>query len=157
MDMIARLDHKPGQHRTRMSKFQCTCGHIISDNGQFDHIKGLILREQSSDVAYEAPSDTIADFIQAIAAGKRREWIENFYGRPGFDLEDSSVVFDIMLYARQRSALDIYQCEACGRIYIEREPQQSSGALRRFKPEDPDWQGTLAVKIPSDSNSATTV
>ena len=138
-----------------MSKFRCTCGHIIVDNGQFDHIKGLILRDQSFDVAYEQPSATVAEFIRAVSEGRRKEWIESFYGRPYFEISDSSIVFDIMDYARHCSGLDVYQCEACGRIYIEREPQQSSGSLRCFKPENTDWRGTLAVQLPSESSPVT--
>lgn len=99
-----------------MSKFRCTCGHVIVDNGRFDHIKGLILRDQSFDVAYEQPSATVAEFFRAVLEGKRKEWIESFYGRPDFDIPDSSVVFDIMYHARHRCGLDVYQCEACGRI-----------------------------------------
>jgi hypothetical protein len=138
-----------------MSKFRCLCGHIIVDNGRFDHIKGLVLRDQSFDVAHEQPSETVAEFIQAIAEGRRKEWVEKFYGRPYFEISDSSLVFDIMSYARLRAGLDIYQCEACGRIYIEREPQQSSGSLRCFKPEDSDWRGTLAVQLPPESSTTT--
>ena len=59
-------------------KFKCTCGHVIRDNGQSDHIKGHILRGQSFHAAYEQPSESIAEFIQAVVAGKRREWIERF-------------------------------------------------------------------------------
>jgi hypothetical protein len=55
-----------------MSKFACTCGHIIVDNGRFDHIKGQILRQQSFDVAHEQPSDTVAEFMRAYRrAGAR--------------------------------------------------------------------------------------
>jgi hypothetical protein len=125
-------------------KFKCTCGHTVIDNGQFDHIKGQVLRAQSFQATYEQPSDSIAEFIQAVVAGKRKEWIESFYGQPYFEIADSSVVFDIIDHARHRTALDIYQCEACGRLYVEREPRQASGTLRAFKPEDIDWKGTLS-------------
>lgn len=129
---------------SRVMKFRCTCGNIISDNGLCDHIKGHILREQSFNAAYEQPADRIAEFIQAVVAGKRKEWIEEFYGQPYFEVSDSSVVFDIIDYARIRTKLDIYQCEACGRLFIEREPQQASGTMRAFIPEDADWRGTLS-------------
>jgi hypothetical protein len=84
-----------------------------------------------------------------VSEGRRKEWIESFYGKSYFEIEDSSVVFDIMDYARHRCGLDVYQCEACGRIYIEREPRQASGSLRCFKPKDVNWRGTLAVQLPS--------
>lgn len=134
-----------------MSKFRCTCGHIVVDSGQSEHIKGLVLRDQSFDVVHDQPSETAAEFIRAVVEGRRKEWVEKFYGRPYFEISDSSVVFDIMSYARDRAALDIYQCEACGRIFIEREPQQASGSLRCFKPEDSDWRGALAVQLPPKS------
>src|SRR5262245_47145070 len=118
-----------------MSKFRCACGHIVVDNGRFDHIKGHISRAQSFGDVYEKPCATVAEYVRAVVKGKRKEWIEDFYGRSYFDIEDSSVVFDIFNYARLGSDLDIYQCEKCGRIFIEREPRQSSGALRSFKPE----------------------
>jgi hypothetical protein len=131
-----------------MSKFRCACGHIIVDNGQFEHIKGHILRADSFDDAYEKPCATVAEFIRAVGGGKRKEWIERFYEQPYFEIEDSSVVFDIFNYARLQCDLDIYQCETCGRIFIERETQQKSGTLRSFKPEDSDWKGTLSVQPP---------
>src|SRR5436190_17580618 len=97
-------------------KFKCTCGHVMVDNGQSDQIKGHIVRAQSFDGVYEQPCNSVAEFIQAVVAGKRKEWIEAFYGQPGLEIDDRSIVFDIIDYARHRTALDIYQCEVCGRL-----------------------------------------
>ena len=143
---VACASMQPGSslELVQVMRFTCKCGQIIRDNGQFDHIKGHILREQSFRVAYEQPSELIAEFIQAVAAGKREEWIERFYGQPYFDTSDSSVVFDIIDHARFGMALSVYQCEGCGRLWIEREPRQDSGTLRCFKPDETDWKGTLS-------------
>lgn len=125
-------------------KFRCQCGHVVVDDGRFEHIRGQILRAESFESVYEGPSKTIADFISAVAQGQRKEWIARFYGKSDFDLPDHSVVFDIINYSHLRSGLDIYQCEACGRIFIETAPE--AGTYRSFKPDDEEWKGTLSDK-----------
>ena len=121
-------------------KSQCECGNIIADDGRLQH-KGRILREQSFAKAYEKPAAQVEDFIRAIREGRRKEWIDSFYGNPGVDIEDVSVLFDIISFSQERVGLDIYQCEACGRIFIEHAPQ--SFTHRTFKPEDEDWKGMM--------------
>ena len=124
-------------------KFKCTCGHTVIDNGKFDHIKGQVLRWQSFHAAYEQPSATIAEFISAVTEGRREEWIGKYYGQPAVGADNSEVVFDIINNAHLRTALDMYQCEGCGRIHIGKSPQSDS-PLRSFKPDAEDWRGTLA-------------
>ena len=136
-----------------MSKFRCTCGYLIVDNGAVAHHMGRILREQSSEPYHERATHEVADFIRAVQAGKRREWIEQFYGQPGFDLEDGSVVVDIWTRRDPETVLDIYQCDACGRVFIERAPHTFT--YRTFRPEDADWRGALAVQLPPEAAAVT--
>ena len=127
--------------------------HIIVDNGAVQHHMGSILREQSREDYYNRATNEVVEFIRAVQAGKRREWIEQFYGKPGFDLEDGSVIFDIWTRRDPETVLDIYQCDACGRIFIERAPH--SFAYRPFNPEEEDWRGTLAVQLPPAAAATT--
>ena len=136
-----------------MSKFLCTCGQLVVDNGAITHHMGRILLEQSSEQYHERATHEIADFIKAVQAGKRREWIEQFYDKPGFDLEDSSVVFDIWTRHDPATLIDIYQCDACGRLWVERAPHTFT--YRAFKPEQEDWKGALAVKLPEQTGAVT--
>lgn len=146
----------PGTARSSEStamRFKCACGFVIVDNGAVEHHMGRILREQDREIYHDLATRDVVDFIKAIQAGKRREWIAEFYAQPDFDLDDTSVVFDIWTRRDPTMMLDIYQCDACGRVYIEREPH--TFRYRCFKPEHEDWRGALAVQLPPEAASAT--
>jgi hypothetical protein len=51
----------------------------------------------------------------------------------------------------QWTMLEIYQCDAWGRIWIERAPHTFT--YRAFKPDDEDWKGTLAVQLPPQATT----
>ncbi len=126
-------------------KFRCPCGDIVTDSSvDAFHHEARILRKQGFSGTYDNPAEKVAQFIDAIRQGKRKEWVDSFYGgrSRGVEIKDSEVVFDIFDLAHHGLGLDMYQCDACGRIFIERIP--GSFTYRSFKPEDEDWQGTLA-------------
>lgn len=124
-------------------KLKCKCGYIIRDQKSDLPYKGEIIRDQSFENFYEAPSRMAGEFIQAIKDGKRDEWIEFFYGRK-LKLTDSEVIFGIYDRASVQNGVMILQCEYCGRIFIQKEPKDSGFVC--FKPEDNDCKGILEKK-----------
>jgi hypothetical protein len=128
-----------------MSSFLCPCGKSIADDGAINPNLGKILRDQSDEQYHQRATQEVTGFIKAIQSGKRKEWMEEFYGKQGFDLDDPNVVFDIWTRNDPATMLDIHQCDACGRIFIERAPHTFT--YRVFKPEHDDWRGALTVEL----------
>lgn len=123
---------------------KCPCGNIIVNNGAPSHQHGHVMRDQDSATSSETAAEEVAGFIQAIVNGRRREWVEQFYGQIGFDLHDQNVVVDILSRRQQEATLQLYQCDGCGRLSLERAP--NCYMFRTFKPEQEGWTGALASR-----------
>ena len=128
-----------------MSSFQCACGHIIRDQTSHLPYKGEIIKNQACEEFYEHSVKQIKEFIHALLAGNRDEWVNDFYQYSPEDdkIPDNEVIFDILNRASFKNNLGIYQCESCGRIFIETEPR--SFQYLSFTPEANEWQNILAV------------
>jgi hypothetical protein len=121
---------------------KCPCGEEIAIDGTHIHLAGRVVPEQTSAACFETPAEEIAEFIDAVVQGRRQDWIEAYYGHPGFNLHDANVVFDILTRRHAQTLLQIRQCEHCGRILLERAP--NSDVWRVFAPESRDFRCALA-------------
>lgn len=124
---------------------RCACGHDYAHDAAHAGQTGHVLRGQDSAACYEAPAEEIEGFIQANLAGRRQEWVEQYYGQAGFDLHDANVVYDLLTRRHAQHLLRVYQCPECGRLAIERAPNSLS--FRFFMPDGDDWNGTLASRV----------
>ncbi len=125
-------------------KFKCRCGHIVVDRDSDLPYKGEIIRDQSYEDFYEKSSLLAGEFIKAINEGRRQDWIKSFYEGRDLNVSDSGVISDIYCRASVENGLNIFQCESCGRIFIEK--HSDSNAFVCFKPVSDDWKGVLEVK-----------
>lgn len=122
-------------------KISCKCGHWIVDQTDYLPYKGMIIRDQDEEDVMQQISDDVVSFINAIVAGRREHWIKERYEGIGDELDDDNVVADILTRCWAARSLDIYQCEECGRVFIDKYTR--SGEMRCFTPEEEDWAGTL--------------
>ncbi len=80
--------------------------------------------------------------IEATKNGKRKEWIEENFAVPPYpmNLTDTQMIGDIFdrLYFDLRR--EMYQCEKCGRIWIQ---QPNSKFFVSFLPEIEHWKDIL--------------
>ena len=120
-----------------MSKLACKCGYTIVD--QADHLpyKAKFIKDQDW-LDHKSFAYVIARFIKAILNGDREQWIQNYFleGYP-HDISDSEVIHDIASTFDATYEHNIYQCEKCGRIAI----QKSGNIFSFFQPESNDSHG----------------
>lgn len=122
-----------------MSRLGCECGGVIYDQTDFIPYKGDIIRDQDKERVYDTIAMDINAFIEAILQGKREEWIGSYFliGYPQVD--NLSVVSDIIARHVIRRELTILQCMQCGSIKIQNSSRSnmfSSFTVREWRKED---------------------
>jgi hypothetical protein len=127
-----------------MAKLRCECGYLIVDQADNLAYKGRILRDQVADRFFDRTANDIAMFVEAILKGKRQDWlVDHFTDVYPADTDTAGVIHDIIAgYFILKESIMIYQCEQCGRIWIQE--QARSNNFRSFVP-DSAWKGTLAI------------
>jgi hypothetical protein len=123
-----------------MSKIKCECGHVIVDQTDNLNYKGYILPDSQVEKLSIVLTESIDSLIEAIKSGKRAEWIRENFGKeyPG-DLNDSSMIHDLMTHQLVNTTQDIYECVNCRRILIQ------LGQTREFKIFSPDKKDDQSI------------
>jgi hypothetical protein len=123
-----------------MSKIKCECGHVIVDQTDSLDYKGYILPDNQLEKLSRVLTESIDSLIEAIKGGKRAEWItENFSKEYPRDLNDSSMIHDLMTHQLVNTTQDIYECLNCRRILIQ------IGQTHEFKTFSPDKKGDQGI------------
>jgi hypothetical protein len=127
-----------------MGKLKCKCGHIIVDQTDNLSYKGYILPDNELDNFFSFFEETIDKFSNAIKTNSRIEWIKQNFSFPPYptNLNDSSMIHDLLSGRLIDKVQDIFECENCGRIAIE------TGQKNNFKfyaPDDENTKGILNV------------
>lgn len=103
-------------------KFQCTCGAVIRDQTDFLPFKAQYISDENWCDSYSKVSELILEFMKSIDEGKEKEWIKEFYDSESIDWASrETVIEDIQSKIRTDFEKAIYQCENCGRLYLETE------------------------------------
>lgn len=128
-----------------MSQLKCLCGQVYRDPVVLEGGKpseGWLLRDQDAEQYYQDLSNDIAEFIDAILAGKRNEWLaKRFHNGYPTNLSNAQVIQDL----RHAHSVDlsVIQCSNCGRLWVQEQP--FANKWRSFRP-DGEWKDTLAVR-----------
>jgi len=86
-----------------------------------------VIRDQGAEAFWGEATAVLADFVAAIQAGTRSTWLsEHLSSEYPQDLEDVSVISDLLAGLVGQYATDAYECEACGRILLQRAPDDPS-------------------------------
>ncbi len=86
----------------------------------------------------------INDYIDAVTNSKRDQWIIEHLGSDyPLNLANVSVLNDFVNWQIHNHSLTIYQCENCGRIWIQKVAEPNH--FRSFYPDE-DWKGTLQIR-----------
>ena len=125
-----------------MSKLGCKCGHVIVDQTDCLPYKGEIIPDKTFYDFFDKISDGIESLVEATKNGKRKEWIEQNFAAPPYpmDLTDAQMIGDIFSNFYNDLIKRIYQCENCGRIWIQ---VQNTNNYVPFLPETADWKDIL--------------
>lgn len=135
-----------------MSKLLCKCGHIIRDQTDQLPYKARFLCDFDDDLVFDKLSGECALLVQSVAAGDRESWLKrHFLDRYPRSLSDGSIFSDFMAGMMTQFFRDMYECENCGRLWI-----QKSGTLNEFASYVPD-SGKLerVLQSPRDERAGT--
>ena len=125
-------------------KFRCTCDKVIRDQTDSLTYKAHYISDQDWHDSYELISEKILEFMKAIDQGKEKEWIAEFYNTKDTDWPSrKTVIEDIQTNFRMELEKTIYQCEDCGRLYIETE---GSDYFQKFKLDEHENKTVLKGK-----------
>jgi hypothetical protein len=113
-------------------KFGCRCGNVIVDGSDLLPYKASVTPDKIDVSTIEAQALDISRLIEACLQGQRSAFLEEHFG-PGYpkDLDNETVIFDLILSARQ--TLDLYQCDVCGRLHLD--DRRNPNAILSFAPE----------------------
>lgn len=121
-----------------MSRLECTCGHVITDQTENVPYKATFIRDQDFHDYSDKLTDDISSFINAVKDGKRNEWIKDHFSETyPTDINDSSIVFDIISIQANIFEGKLYQCDNCSRIKIQ---LQDTNLFASFVPEDDKYK-----------------
>ena len=125
-----------------MSKFGCQCGHVISTTEYPNPNEGWIYGCEAREKFEGKIDDALSGYLSASTAEAKRKWLASFF-REGYptDLEDRSVIADIMLALRSPYLREVLECPLCGRLHIQEEPE--TNVWRSYMPEASAKPGIL--------------
>ncbi|WP_395059468.1 hypothetical protein [Flavobacterium sp.] len=119
-----------------MSKLSCICGHIIVDQTDNISYKAHFIRNQDID-AIDNQVEDINNFVNAIKNGERNKWLKKYFESEIYqNLPDSTVISDIISKYNLEYQNDMFLCEKCGRIKIQKGDENK---FISFLPEDNHW------------------
>ncbi len=125
-----------------MSKFKCLCGETISDTHYPRPTAGAIVKQMDEEKFYDRVSASIAEFMSAVAAGHRDQWIKSRFGdQYPKDLDDASIVSDLLTAGELDFHVLIEECESCGRLHVQELPGSPQSVS--YVPDTKGYQGVL--------------
>ena len=116
-----------------MSKLACTCGHVIYDQAASLPYKAHLFANQDANPLVDEPAGQVAAYAALADDERRRRWLAERFG-PQYptDMPLEAVAVDLMASTADRLTRDVYECEGCGTIWIQRTPLD-----HRFQPYTP--------------------
>jgi hypothetical protein len=125
-----------------VSKFGCTCGHVIIDRTDYLPYKGQVLKDQDHETYFASTADALVEYLAGVRSGDIAEWHRKWPFLQG--KTDERVVWTLMGWFWRKFAVDVYECEQCGRMWV-----QEGTESQRFVPFIPEDTSTSRV-LPSE-------
>ncbi len=135
-----------------MSTLRCKCGHIIRDRCDFLPYKGEVRRDQDSEEFWETACNELALLVSAVVESRRDEWIGRHF-LPGYPLDepDDGLISDFLSMLDNKIASKVYECEVCGRLWVQEQPNVN--AYYSYRPDTDDVNQVLASARYANSKS----
>jgi hypothetical protein len=106
-----------------MSRLVCECGHVIVDQRDFLPYKATFYSDQDTEACFDELVQDIAKFIEAREQGRQDEFLEGDFSKNyPKNLNLSSIINDIMIGYEVAFGRTMYECEQCGRLWMQTEP-----------------------------------
>lgn len=128
-----------------MSKILCGCGHLIRDQADGLPYKAGLYPDTDTEALWDGIVSAATSLLKALRTGERLRWMKEHF-LPGYpeNVSDDGMLADAITDVTLGLKRDVYQCELCGRLYIQASPQVNTFAV--FAPESPDARDCLRGK-----------
>ncbi len=125
-----------------MSKLACHCGNIISNSVYPCPTEGDLTSQQDNERLQNESTKSVGEFVAALLADRRREWIRGFFltGYPE-DIPDESVISDILSRFEMKYRKRISECDRCGRLWVQ--VKASENQFKSYKPDEGGYAEVL--------------
>ncbi|NBF12143.1 hypothetical protein [Pseudomonas sp. Fl4BN1] len=126
-----------------MSKFGCTCGHVIVDQTDNLPYKASLVRDGHEEALYDALTSLSKALLMAVEAGRLDELMDQTYGKTSWRPKVTEYIQDQFSSLNIAHSSCVYECQNCGRLWVE------CGRENRFVSYAPDsgrYQAVLAVE-----------
>lgn len=120
-----------------MGKLGCICGHVMYDQTDFLPYKARILADEDTQKPIEILADLLARYVEAREQGRGAEIIREAIIREGEGeawAEEQTpqiekkplheVFFDLIFPFWNRYDRQIFECEQCGRLWVQYESER---------------------------------
>lgn len=131
-----------------MSKLGCQCGATIRDNTDSLPYKAELLKDIDRNDFFDWITEEIQSYLDAALNGEVAKWVlEKGYGSGYADLNLSHghLLHDHIHTKFIMTKRDMYQCDSCGRIHIEK---TENNRFASFVP-DSDESRQILTKSPT--------
>ena len=109
-----------------MSKFGCSCGHIISASQSPNEVTGWLLSDKSSEFFFDKMISVIDEYVEYKSKGKEIEFRgKNLNEMYPNDINVGGMIHDILISYFFSSTLDVLECKNCGNLWVQRNPDEN--------------------------------
>lgn len=125
-----------------MGKIGCNCGDTILDRADNLSYKADIIPDTGQDALFDRLDELIDSFVEAVKKNEKEGWMRhnNLTAPYPQDLSASSMINDLFYNHYLDKTKEIFQCENCGRILIQK---SKTNQFISFRPETEDWKDVL--------------
>ena len=117
-----------------MSKFLCSCGHIISDSAIPNEVTGDVLSDKSQEKFFDHIYQIVKIFFNHYEASTLHKWRrDHFNDCYPQDASPAEMIHDIIHARYCNLTLAMMECEECGRLWI-----QEKVGVNKYKPFAPE-------------------
>lgn len=116
-------------------KFLCSCGYVIRDQTNNLPYKAQFIPDEDEEADFEITAGILEAFLTARDAGNQDGFLRSHFGEAyPTDLDTRSIISDLLTMVT-RSARFIYECENCGRVFIQKDPGSRKNEYGIYLPE----------------------
>jgi len=121
----------------------CKCGATITDIVALCPTEGDLLGEQEFELLDERFVSRVDDFLSAMRAAHREQWISEQFG-PEYlklNLSDGEIISTILMREQLPFGRSVAECAVCGRLHVQAASRRNE--YLTFAPDVPGYQGVL--------------
>ena len=134
-----------------MAKMRCACGNVMSNSQSPCATEGRLVGYEASDDIDSEVERLRVDFQEAVQQDRRDTWIAQRCGEfyPQWRT-DEEILDELRRWLERKVEKKVWECDQCGRLYIQRAPGGNS--FQCFVPEPNDGYSRVLARPAKDAS-----